>query len=265
MTEIAQPDPTYIQRVARSDGSSITTTSTIDRCFLSLTPAALMQVRVTGAAMARTPLLNEISDHVPVSFRVGERKRQPRHEKPWPRWIFMSKEYAQRMKERLPSALDGALHPHRTKQSVAKDILHNPPVTMLDDPEVVAIAALGLARAAWNGNGRDALLHSRRVPVAVATFIVSEYGGFSALDEQGFDIALSTAGRLPRHDGPRQKMLKVKRRQETMARWLKLWAPDGQRAALTAVLPKNASRSGGMPAAVWATSSAEIASELTAH
>lgn len=50
MTEIAQPDPTYIQKVERVYGDHFTTASTIDRCFLTLPPGVMVHLRTTGAA-----------------------------------------------------------------------------------------------------------------------------------------------------------------------------------------------------------------------
>lgn len=110
MTEIAQSGPTYVQKMVRSDGSYFTTTSIIDRCFVSLPPAVLVQLRVTGMAMPRTEALAEISDHVLVSFRICERKKQPRAETPWPRRIFLSKDYSLCMKAHLPDILETVQH-----------------------------------------------------------------------------------------------------------------------------------------------------------
>lgn len=52
-------------------------------------------------------------------------------------------------------------------------------------------------------------------------------------------VVIAVATRLREHEGPRRKQIKVQRRQETLDRWLNLWAPHDHRAALTAILPQD--------------------------
>lgn len=138
---------------------------------------------------------------------------------------------------------------------------------MMDDPEVVAIVTLGLARAVWAGNGHAARLHAKRVPGAMTAITIGDEDAFEVQDEQQFEtaIALAVASRLRRHGGPARKVMKLQRPQETPDRCLKMCAPYGERASLTAVLPQEVTRAGGVRDPAWATSSVDIATAPTAH